>query len=192
MSEVPVVPPLKRMDIRNKSKLLLLKCQPDVYRGRSPFDAEEFFELDIPELTGVDTSYKDLSYLGGGTEGYTDAANKESFVDIALYEATDTPTKRRFRATTTHESSHCLMHVNFINFISSVSGGQNLRRAARRDIPAYIEPEWQAWEMAGHLLMPYHLAADCVSRNYSDNDIAKRFDVNPAFVRVVLRKWRLR
>jgi hypothetical protein len=50
-----------------------------------------------------------------------------------------------------------------------------------------LDPEWQAWEFARALLMPKHLIVEYCNQELSLNEMAKHFDLNPAFVEVRLK-----
>jgi hypothetical protein len=196
LNKVPVVPGLSRQDIERKALAVLRNCQPEALRGICPVDIETIYELYIPDIVKVTIGYTDLSeLLAPGILGYTNAAEKLSLVDKSLSDALDRPTLRRFRATASHEAGHCLMHVPVLRFFKSSSigdGREGLYRANRADIPAYVDPEWQAWEFARALLMPRQLINEYCEKGFTEDEIADKFDVNPAFVRVRLATLKIK
>jgi len=188
--KVPVVPGLSRNKIEARAVSLLRELQPEAFKGECPVDIEAIYEFYIPEHCGIETGYTDLSFLGSGILGYTDAAKKISYVDKTLSDPNDTPTERRCRATVGHESGHCLYHVPILNFFKSSSREDEsewLYRAKRTEIKAYEDPEWQAWEFARACLMPRCLILQYCEKDYSIRDMAERFNVNPRFIEVRLK-----
>ncbi len=58
----------------------------------------------------------------------------------------------------------------------------------RSDIPAYRDPEWQAWEQAGALLMPKPCIEKLMAEGASIYEISNIFNVNPTFVKGRMKK----
>lgn len=65
---------------------------------------------------------------------------------------------RRARSTFLHEFSHLILHLNPTRRLLAQLNNDPIRLnrmvRIRREIPAYRDPEWQAWAMAGALAMP--------------------------------------
>jgi hypothetical protein len=195
VDKVPVVPGLSRREIEARAVTLLRKFQPEAFEGKCPADIEMIFEIYIRERYRIKTGYTDLSSLGQGVLGYTDAAKKISYVDKTLIDANDLPTVRRCRATVGHESGHCLYHVSVLNFFKSsslIGNDEGFYRRKRTEIKAYLDPEWQAWEFARAYLMPRHLIVNYYDRGYSVRDMAECFNVNPAFIEVRLKTLKIK
>ncbi len=183
---------------RNKVESIattVLSCvQPEALIGECPTDIESIFEFYIPKKFGIRTGCTDLSSLGSGILGYTDAANKVSYVDKTLYDSDNKPTIRRCRATIGHEVFHCIQHVPILNFFKSTSFSDDhlgLNRMDQTKIRAFENPEWQAWEGCMSILMPKRLIIEYRGRGYDEYDMAEAFDVNPAFVKVRLAKLKI-
>ena len=192
--KVPVVPGLSRNEIEVRAVSLLRELQPEALKGECPVDIEDIYEFYIPEHCGIETGYTDLSFLGSGILGYTDASKKISFVDKTLIDSEYSPTRRRCRATVAHESGHCLYHVPVLNFFKSLSFKNDsdlLYRAKRTEIKAYEDPEWQGWEFARACLMPRHLILQYCEKDYSIRDMADQFDVNPSFIEVRMKTLKI-
>ncbi len=189
-SKVPVVRPVGRAKIELDSIRLLQQVQPDALLSVEPVDIELIFDVNLPILyPGLKTGYVDLSHMGMGVLGYTGYIDnrKVSYVDKKLYDATleepyDSPVVRRFRATVAHEISHCYYHLPYLTQFASLTNAGGLMRRQRKDIKAYEDPEWQAWEQAGALLMPKARMEDLIKRGLSKYEIANIFNVNPSFV----------
>ncbi len=187
--KVPVVRPLSRARIENDTLKFLKQHQPDSLKYAQEVDIEAIFEIVIPQIKpGLKTRYVDLSSIGSGIMGYTDANNKVCCIHQELYEAAlADPTSsegRRFRATVAHEISHCLYHYSYLKTFQSFCSvaGKNTLMRKRSDIPAYKDPEWQAWEQAGALLMPKPCIEKLIEEGKSAWEIADIFNVNPVFV----------
>lgn len=188
--KVPVVSPRSRKRIESDALIFLSRHQPKVLEEECPVDIERIFEIDIPnKIPGLETGYIDLEFVGPHVMGYTSAEQQVSYVHKDLYEmAIENPessTARRFRATVAHEIAHCLYHYSFLRGFRSVSShGQvsGVMRQARGDIPAYKDPEWQAWEKAGALLMPKPIIESLLRKGKTVQEIADTMNLNPAFV----------
>lgn len=189
-NKVLAVAPKSKAAIEREVHLLLQDCQPSALDSESEVDVETIFEIDLPEMiSGLRTGYLDLSHLGPNVMGFTDAQEKVSFVHKDLYDATDLVTRRRFRATVAHEIAHCIYHLPILNFFKSFSAGAgkaDLYRVDRKKIKAYEDPEWQAWKYAGAILMPQKRVQSLLDEGLNEYDLAKIFNVNPAFVRARL------
>ncbi len=188
--KVPIVAPLSRAKIEDDTLHFLGKYQPESLASPKEVDIEEIFEIIIPEIKpDLETRYLDLSHLGPDVMGYTDAQKKICCIHSELYDAATkepkSPEARRFRATVAHEISHCLYHYSFLKTFRSFCAvnGKNTLMRKRSDIPAYKDPEWQAWEQAGALLMPKPCIEMLQKENKNVYEIAEIFNVNPSFVK---------
>lgn len=194
-SKVPIVPARSRKKLQEMANQFRQKWSQ--YPDRSgPVEVDYFFEIILPKQYGITTDYDDLSKYGAGLEilGFTDAAMKTSYVSSSLLDATGVAESRRFRATTGHEIGHCVVHVPYLCKFSSVarSDGVGLFRASRSDIPAYHDPEWQAWEFCDELLMPTQHLMALICKGATTADLAEEFDVNPAYIRTRLSKLKIK
>lgn len=190
-----MMPPMSRDLIECRAVSLLQELQPTALIGSEPTDIEKIFEFYVPDRYGIETGYTDLSGLGSGILGYTDAMQKVSFVDSTLSDSRNLPTQRRFRATVGHECFHCMKHVSVLNRFSSLCRGDlhsDLFRRERTEIKPYNDPEWQAWEYSMSILMPKNVIIKYLNSGYGIEDFAEIFDVNPAFVRVRLSKLKIK
>jgi hypothetical protein len=193
-AKVTVVPGLSKKQIENVAIRLLKENQPDALTKDIPVDVEMLYEFYIPETYGIKVCYTDLSPLGSGILGYTNAATKESFVDKNLSDSNDVATSRRFRSTVVHESFHCIQHVPVIQYFKSISLDKDeiLYRVKKTDIRAFEDPEWQAWEFARVYLMPSSRTIRYYESGLSVRKMADIFDVNPKFMEVRLKKMGLK
>jgi Zn-dependent peptidase ImmA (M78 family) len=197
-NKVPVVPPMSRIRIEEKSKEILIAILPEALDSEEPVDIEHIFEIELPKMfPGLKTGYYDLSIKGQGVLGYTSASEKVCLVDIGLYDLTcienarDTDL-RRFRSTVGHEVAHCICHYPYLkvfeSFNTSISSTSLMRIEKRIDIKPYQDPEWQAWEMAGALLMPMARIEKDLSQRLSIQKIAEKYEVNPSFAEARIKR----
>lgn len=192
--KLPVVPGKSRSQIEYLSTMLLKHIQPDAFAGKEPIDIDSVYEFYLEDKYGIKTYYTDLSKLGTGILGYTDASSKKSFIDSSLSNSDNSVTIRRFRSTVGHEIGHCILHVNILNdFRSTCSKSEHglLYRAEPSQIKPYMNPEWQAWEYAQSYLMPEHLVRKYTNQGVNFSKMVDLFDVNPKFLEVRLRKLKI-
>ena len=189
-----IAPPCSREDIERDVKRLHQRVAPDVLAGQAFADVEWLFEVFIPIRLGIETDYVDLSYLGDGVLGFTDIQQRKSFVDSRLIDSEHIPTVRRCRATIAHEAGHCFMHAPILSSLNSHKTDFTIgfMRKTNGTIKAYENPEWQAWEWAMAYLMPKAQLIACHEKGYSINDMARRFDVNPSFVEVRMKRLKIK
>lgn len=162
----------------------LLKVQPEVLNKPRMVDIELIFDVDVPDLLGVSTSYFDLPE---GVYGETNARKKTCIVSKKLAEYSTKSERRFFRSTLGHETAHCIKHVKELNTFASILGEEELihYRANQSEVPLFRNPEWQAWRLGGALLMPRRPFINASIVHGGNIEIlADIFDVNPAFVKV--------
>jgi hypothetical protein len=190
-NRVPLVPPLRKVEIEARAAQIIRRFDPDGFNGKCPVNIEAIFDFDLKKMSGLNslvTDYRDLSVLGGGVYGYTDASSMTSVVHSKLIDDETENGHRLFRSTVAHESAHCVLHIPVLSFFKSIlADGSQLYRAKRHDIPAYLDPEWQAWTLGGAMLMPKHLMEHYYGQGVTIYTLAGIFNVNPAFVRERLR-----
>lgn len=179
-------------DIDQIARRLIQRYQPDALLEPQEFDIERFYENVLESITGVRADYQNL---GLPVHGYTDSDQLISVVDTALAE---NPSQRnRFRATVAHEVGHAILHVKqfrrrkeilrFTHDCEDVS----LRMYREDEIPAYVNPEWQAWRFAKALLMPEQPFRRAHATGISIRELADTFGVSVDFARLRLRDLRL-
>lgn len=96
----------------------------------------------------------------------------------------------RPQATIIHEISHAILHVPVIRKrLNSEQKDLLLARVKRSDLPPYRDPEWQAWALAGCLLMPRRTIE--MLEDKSLFNIAEVYAVSPDFARSHSKRLRL-
>lgn len=109
------------------------------------FPIVQFIEWVLPEL-GLDYEYVSVQEMG---DAYGVTHTRKGIMKIRedVYERAINGNPRD-RFTLCHELGHFLMHSpDRVSF-------------ARGDVPAYMDPEWQANAFAGELMAPYDLVKD--------------------------------
>jgi hypothetical protein len=193
-SPVPIAAPMSGAEIEALAQKIINRYQPEIVGRIKTFDIERFFELDLEPLTGVRTDYRELPY---GIHGFTDIDAREVVIDLKLVE--DPFKYRFFRSTTSHESAHAILHVDqfrkqkaklrFVHDKEHYNPKLTLYHQER--IPAYQNPEWQAWRLGKALLMPVSNVRRALAGGLKRLDLAEAFDVNPAFVDSRLRDLKI-
>lgn len=178
-------------DIETLALRIIQKYQPEVLSNGMPFDIERFFDCDLEDFCDVKSDYRELQY---GIYGFTDTDQMECVISLDL--AQDPGNVRFYRSTLAHEVGHALMHVRDYRtkkqMLKFIHEKEHLRAYREEKIVTYRNPEWQAWRFAGAILMPEEVFRDAVFRGDNVQILAKRFNVNPAFIRSRLRALKLR
>jgi hypothetical protein len=96
----------------------------------------------------------------------------------------------RARATIAHEVSHAVIHVPVVRGrLKSPHKDLLLARIKRANLRPYKDPEWQAWALAGCLLMPRRTIE--LLEDQSVFNIAETYGVSPDFARSHAKRLRL-
>lgn len=154
------MPPQSMKRIEILAQAFLAELAPAALEAPQPLDLEHLIERVLPQF-GVRFYPGDRREMGR-REAYTDPFSSDG-IEILLEEAqwydlfSGGPRSHRARATAAHELSHAILHVPELRRMRAERGSEEellLARKARRKLKAYEDPEWQAWAMAGCLLVP--------------------------------------
>lgn len=185
--KVPVVSPQSTANIEAIALDLLKRYSPDSLKTPSAIPALELFDSVLPVAYGFKTGVQKLSK---GLEGFTDILDKSVFLAEKVYSKLEKDDGRaRFSAM--HEIGHVILHGNQSNLAQSYSGGMVLAR--KSDIPAYLDPEWQANQFASAILLPtpmvHQLVRECRLRgDYLVLKTAETFKVSKQASQIKLKK----
>lgn len=177
--------PMSRADIEADAIDLINRFQPEVLKGQSFFDVEDFAEFDLEDITGVQFDVTDQ--LPPEIYGLTDPIQSKLWIHADI--ANDPFSQKFLRSTLAHEVGHCIYHVPLIQQSGKIQvfkqgkGESETALCRKRDIKPYLNPEWQAWNFAGALLMPKPLLRTMVNDGMSIRALSDHFQVNGAFVR---------
>ena len=184
--------PYRSAEIDFLALRLIRKYQPEAENHPQEFDIERFFENALEATTGVRSDYQNL---GLPVHGYTDSDQKISVVDTGLAE--NSSQRNRFRATVAHEVGHAILHVgqfrrrkDLLRFTHDCED-VTLRMYREDEIPAYVNPEWQAWRFAKALLMPEKAFRMAHATGKNLHQLAVTFGVSVDFARQRIRDLRL-
>jgi len=177
------------------AEAILTEFQPAALQSPIEVNIEKIFEYEIEDYMkrefglSFEVGYRDLSYLGIGVKGHTDATNGYCFIDAKLSDSkSSSPDHRYFRSTLGHEIYHCIKHVpQFGGFISSYRSATGSLYRMKTDTPIFKNPDIQADTFSGALLMPRRTLIPLLNRGVGVNNLANIYNVNPAFVRSRLR-----
>jgi hypothetical protein len=153
-----VVPALSMAAIEAVGEEILTQFQPSALLRPEPVDLLEWVDRQLPRY-GIHVSpasFEELGELAGATD-----PTGEDEIDILIGEEVwegllHGGRRANFaRATVAHELSHAVLHVPVIRRrLNSPQRAAMLARTERGRIKAFTDPEWQAWALAGCILMP--------------------------------------
>jgi len=197
LTQKSVIPPLSRAAIERYACALLQRYQPKVLEGREAFDVESFVEFYLEELSGI--KYIIEEEMVYGALGATNPIEGILMMPESLAADESTSGRRRFRATLGHEVGHSLLHVEAMREAGAKmifnqedpDGVPSFYRVAP-GVKPYLDPEWQAWEMCGSLLMPKSVTTEMHKDGATSREMEEHFDVNGAFVKARLGKLKLK
>lgn len=196
MASVPIVPPMKSAQIENKAMTVLRTCCPHVLESVVPTPVDQIFELYIPEIVHIRTMYTNLKDHGiMDADGYTNARQRISLVDMDLSDDFSDRGRRRFRATVGHEAGHCFLHVDLRRWQQSLQlVGKGMKRD-RSSLKFFEDPECQAWRFCHALCMPERSVRLMVKKYGCGEDairiMVRVFDMNHSFVETRLRMLKI-
>lgn len=186
---VPRVSPRGTYDIARLAEYVLSDMQPGVFRGAPhPTDIIRLVEGPFQE-DGLHFYPEKPSALDGREAAAIITASgpiEVLIIEDQWHEAHHGGRQAfRGRATLAHESGHAFLHVGEVR-----RRGFQLARGrlvSRQDIPAYEDPEWQAWTFAGALLMPLPILRTMGDRRLAQ--LSETFQVSEDFARETLRRF---
>jgi len=143
-------------------------------------------DFDLPQR-GIHISPATLAELKD-REAATDASGNGEIEILLRYDFYDqlfmgNKRSNRARATVVHELSHVILHVQELRERKRYPDRPDLlNRLSRADIPAFEDPEWQAWALAGCIMMPFHHVKEIMQPGNIDR-VASVFGVSQSFAR---------
>lgn len=190
---VVAMPPIRMATIEMLAETFLAGYAPEVLERPAALDVKVLIETKFQEdgIHVVPASYEEL----GDRHGATDPTGKRE-INILLSEQLwndlffQGHRERMARSTVMHEFSHALLHVQIMRRRLTTAGRQHLlSRQARGTLPAYCDPEWQAWALCGALMMPKRTLLMIADRPLAE--IAAIYQVSEPFVTQRAKRLRL-
>lgn len=154
------VPPMGCAPLESIGEAFLGMCAPQCLKEAQALDVLHLLEYVLPQH-GIHVTPATPDELDG-REGATDPDGSR---DIEILIASNLwadllaggSHANRARATVAHELSHAILHVPVIRrrlTLQHSNPGLLLSRYRRGDLKPYEDPEWQAWTLAGAILLP--------------------------------------
>ena len=159
--KVPVVSGMSKNQIERRALSLLKSYCPENLLVAKPTPVLEIFEDFVYGRYGFTPLIQDLP---AGLEGRTNITTRTVELDSATHQALE-ENNVRARFSTAHEIGHVDLHREEKAF-SGILTSKDVTYARRKDIPAYLDPEWQANTFSGALLMPLPVVKNLM-KNYS-------------------------
>ncbi len=197
---VAVVSPMSTTDIEHVARAVLQHLAPVRWREPGTINYEELVDR---RLAGEGVHFYPET-MGSKHLGFNEAVTRircealdmpiEVFMEEDQYDALfeGGPLAYRPRATCLHELGHVAMHVFPLRrrlLRMRANPELDLNRACRGQIPAYHDPEWQAWTFAGFLAAPRHHVVELA--DLSVDELAVVFGVSSQFMASHLRRMRI-
>jgi len=160
--EVPPMPPLSMAIIESVAEQVLEELEPEALQHPTKVDFAHWAEYRLQryKICVSPASVQELGDRKGATDptdngdGITDILMEVSHYDQLLAGGRQA---HMARATLVHELGHAILHVPVMRTRIAADGDNPmlLSRRVRRDrIPAYRDPEWQAWALGGCIVAP--------------------------------------
>jgi len=191
--EVPPVNPLSIAVIEEVGRCFLEQLAPEMLQLPQPLDVLDLVDTRLPRF-GIHVCPATRAEIGDRA-GATDPKG-DSEVTILVSESVwdkleePAPISHYAKTTVCHEIGHAILHVPILRrrlFRTNV-----LARVQRGSIPAYEDPEWQAWTFAGTILMP-RVALRMLQKEHpllTPELVASIFGVSTDMARSHLRKMK--
>ena len=190
---VPPVPALSKDAIEEVARSFLTTLVPDFLLSPQPLDLINMIDSLLPEF-GIHVcpaSHEEIGDRAGATDPQGDGE-----IDILVSETVwdsleeSPPTCYFARTTVSHEIGHAVLHVPVLRRRLLLEDALN--RTQRANLPAYLDPEWQAWMFAGSILMPrFTLNMLAPNGRLSITQVSQVYEISVQMVRSHLKriKW---
>lgn len=190
--EVFPMPPLSLADCEVLADNALIELAPLNRLEPRPLDIIQLTEAVLPQM-GIHMGSASLEELGArlaatrlGEEGQEVEILLEERLFDQLYAGGRMA--NRARATIIHELPHAIVHMPVMRRrLALPHNGLLFARLERRNIPAYRDPEWQAWAIGGYLAAPRSVL-DQFMPGTSVAEMADTLGVSQAFLQAHLRR----
>jgi len=153
--EVPPVSPLGAAAIAELGRCFLEQLAPEVLESPQRLDVLDLVDTRLPKF-GIHVCPASREEIGNRA-GATDPKGRGEVTILVSEEVWNDLEKsgsRSYyaRSTVGHEIGHAVIHVPVLR--RKLLATNVLARTQRANLPAYMDPEWQAWAFCGSILMP--------------------------------------
>jgi hypothetical protein len=184
---VIAMPALSLEYLETLGETVVSTFQPDALSGPQPIKVREWIDELLPRfgIHVMPASYEELGERVAVTYAAADAES-EILVSPWIYDNLADEERPHFaRSTVIHELAHAILHVPLLRHRSEGSG-ESTRRLDRSRLAEASDPEWQAWALAGAILMPRRTIAMLADR--SPRAVGEVFFVSQRFAEVRLER----
>ena len=184
---VIAMPPLSLDYLEALGETVVSTFQPEALSRPQPIKVREWIDDLLPRfgIHVMPASYEELGERVAVTYAAADAES-EILVSPWIYDNLADEERPHFaRSTVIHELAHAILHVPLLRNRSEGSR-QTTRRLDLRRLAEASDPEWQAWALAGAILMPRRTIAMLPDR--SPRSVAEAFFVSQKFAEVRLER----
>ena len=185
-------PGCSRRELNELALNIIKHYQPGILNGMEPFNLDGFIEV-VEDFMKIDFDF--TSELPAGIDGCTSTIDNKVLIRAELV---DDPSNERYaRSTIAHEMGHVILHMPLLRELSKdITFGQKkeeqgLNLYSRKVLKPYKDPEWQAWEFAGALLMPEPAIQAMINKGMSPSQMAGIFNVNTVFMKLRMRNLKM-
>lgn len=191
--KVVIMPPVSTAKLERQGIEFLRKVAPSHLSMPRVLDVLDIVENILPYTLGIRTYPASPEELGP-REGATDPTSDEG-TDILILNSLWNDLlgggrqANRARATIMHEIAHAYLHAPIVRRVLASATKPILPRARREEIPVYQDPEWQAWTLAGCMIMPSKTLL--MLDDLSPRNVGEIYGVSESFATAHLRRSKI-
>ena len=183
------MPPLALEYLESLGEMVVGMLQPAALTAPQPIRVRDWIDRLLPPF-GIHVMPASYEELGDRVAATYPAGDWESEILLSpwIFENLADEERPHFaRSTAIHELAHAILHVPILRTRSRGPRDTSAcRRVERGQLPQANDPEWQAWALAGAILMPRGCIAMMPDR--SPRAVADAFFVSEKFAAIRLER----